>query len=331
MKLNNNIKNVGVGPDLPSCSDSTLFTVNHKSHPGASGWPARKENTMIHTRKKRKNSGFTLIELLVVITIISLLVAILLPALAAAREAARTLQCASNSRQIGIPMQMYISDHDGYYPATQDAKVHTNTGISYYGWKDFWYQRLMYEGYLASTLNYDYNQYVPMRYNDVLLCPNWHDKASSHNTRSFKIGGAMRYGYITYGYNEVIGGGSNQNWINTHQRGGNKYGPLRVTNLKHSSSTIMVAEAADVNSSGNFNHPSAYINVFGANPAGTSSGRMAYPYHSGGGSNVLWADGHVTTESNGKIGYPLKLYQKLGLVWSTGPDSNYLPCSWLVK
>lgn len=62
------------------------------------------------------NFGFTLIELLVVISIIALLIAILLPALQTAREAARTVQCASNQRQVGLGFAMYLDEHKHYFP-----------------------------------------------------------------------------------------------------------------------------------------------------------------------------------------------------------------------
>lgn len=98
-----------------------------------------------HACRKR---GFTLIELLVVIAIIAILAAILFPAFAKAREAARRTSCQSNMKQIGTSMQQYTQEYDERFPCGIGGTSWNGPG---FGWAG------------------QVNQYVNS--NDVFVCP----------------------------------------------------------------------------------------------------------------------------------------------------------------
>jgi prepilin-type processing-associated H-X9-DG protein len=106
------------------------------------------------------------VELLVVIGIIALLVAILLPALNNARNQARTVQCASNLRQIAMAITAYASSNNGRLPPSV-----VNSGDTVYPLGFCWCNELVSQKYLTAPAGMDASGHAILLSDSVFRCP----------------------------------------------------------------------------------------------------------------------------------------------------------------
>lgn len=138
------------------------------------------------TDNSLRRSGFTLVELLVVIAIIGILIALLLPAVQAAREAARMSKCKNNLRQIGLALHNYQSTHGSFPPGVLGTSGSTSANHKLHTW-----QAMILPHIEQSNLNfqYDYNVRFDHANNaaaviepvSVYLCPTQDDEIANTN------------------------------------------------------------------------------------------------------------------------------------------------------
>jgi prepilin-type N-terminal cleavage/methylation domain-containing protein/prepilin-type processing-associated H-X9-DG protein len=133
---------------------------------------------MKYASSANKRLGFTLVELLVVIGIIATLIAILLPALSKARVSAQSIACASNLRQIGNAMLLYVNDRTSSHGYLPRAKIPTTIGTgtnvdfdpSLYWFQQVWeYQLRRYIKNSVSESTFD--QQKDLIWGGVFHCP----------------------------------------------------------------------------------------------------------------------------------------------------------------
>lgn len=238
-------------------------------------------------RPQHTHIAFTLIELLVVISIISLLIAILLPVLGAARKASQAIQCSNNMRQVNLGMQNYATNSREYFPPGRSYFASSNEYL--------WSVILLKQGYVGSTNVTDMSsssqlQNIRDERWPVFTCPNAPNVNVVTGDNNSVPGWKARY--VSYGYNyrhiaTSIGYASPSPVTSAHWAT-----PARTVDIAQPTSTIIMADTLRATTSSITTPMTGWHQLWDRLSSDTGVPDARHQ----GSVNVSWVDGHGTTE-----------------------------------
>ncbi|MFM9195889.1 MAG: prepilin-type N-terminal cleavage/methylation domain-containing protein [Planctomycetia bacterium] len=240
-----------------------------------------------------RRPGFSVVELLVVVAITGVLVGLLLPAVQAAREAARATACAGNLRQLGLALHHYVSGNAGRLPplkvddAVRIAGALDNPFQSPYPGKSRYWFGEVDENQPELTLRLDFSR--------GSLTPFMEGNVAAFQCANFGSGAVdvVRFGKLAtgYDYNAELGPGTEYDWAPDWSGVSlrNRCKQYTIGQVNDSKRTIAFAESALVD----FAAPYPLRENLGGLLLPSTADPMVHFRHAGRAANVAFLDGHV--------------------------------------